>query len=363
MPSPITVGVVANPASGRDIRRLTSHASVFPTSEKANMVVRLLAGLGVLGVERVLTLRDRTGVAALLLRALDTHNTIGEQQRWPEVEFIDQPISDSVADTHAGVAAMVRAGVQLIAVLGGDGTHRAVAAHCGDVPLLTLSTGTNNAFPDLREATVAGLAGALVASGAVPAEVALTRNKRLVVRCVAGPNLGREEIALVDVCVSRQRFVGARAVSEPGDIETLFLTFAAPDGIGLSSIGGAWAPVERTASHGLHLSFAGHGEGGVPLVAPIAPGRVERVTMRTCERFEVGVWTPLHTEHGTLAFDGEREIELERDDRYEISLDWGGPLTVDVERTLRYSASRQLMREAAFETDTVRRITAASTTR
>jgi predicted polyphosphate/ATP-dependent NAD kinase len=350
VPSPITVGVIANPASGRDIRRLTSHASVFPTSEKANMVVRLLAGLGALGVERVLTLRDRTGVAALLLRALDTHAAIVEPQRWPEVEFIDQPITDSVADTHAGVAAMVREGVGLIAVLGGDGTHRAVAAHCGEVPLLTLSTGTNNAFPDLREATVAGLAGALVASGAVPAEVALTRNKRLVVRCVAGPNCGREEIALVDVCVSRQRFVGARAVSEPADIETLFLTFAAPDGIGLSSIGGAWAPVERTASHGLHLCFAFNGEAGVPLVAPIAPGRVEQVTMRTCERFEVGQWMPLHTGHGTLAFDGEREIELERDDRYEISLDWSGPLTVDVERTLRYSASHQLMREAVYNT-------------
>ncbi|MFP3607069.1 ATP-NAD kinase, partial [Paraburkholderia sp. SIMBA_053] len=50
---------------------------------------------------------------------------------------------------------------------------------------------------------------------------------------------------------------------------------------------------------------------------------------------------------GTLAFDGEREIEIERDDRYEISLDWSGPLTVDVSRTLRFSASRQLMREMA----------------
>jgi hypothetical protein len=85
----------------------------------------------------------------------------------------------------------------------------------------------------------------------------------------------------------------------------------------------------------------------VPIVAPIAPGRVERVFMRTCERFEVGVWMPLDTEHGTLAFDGEREIELERGDRYAIALDWDGPLTVDVERTLRYSASRQLVREVA----------------
>jgi len=67
--SPITVGVIANPASGRDIRRLTTHASVFPTSEKANMVVRLLAGLGMFGVDRVLTLRDKTGVAALVRRS------------------------------------------------------------------------------------------------------------------------------------------------------------------------------------------------------------------------------------------------------------------------------------------------------
>ncbi|MBN3814928.1 ATP-NAD kinase, partial [Paraburkholderia sp. Ac-20347] len=73
MTTPVTVGVIANPASGRDIRRLTTHASVFPTAEKANMVVRLLAGLGAFGVDRVITLRDKTGVAALVLRALETH--------------------------------------------------------------------------------------------------------------------------------------------------------------------------------------------------------------------------------------------------------------------------------------------------
>ncbi|CAH2799770.1 MAG: Acetoin catabolism protein X, possible NAD kinase [uncultured Paraburkholderia sp.] len=33
VPSPFTVGVIANPASGRDIRRLTTYASVFPTAE------------------------------------------------------------------------------------------------------------------------------------------------------------------------------------------------------------------------------------------------------------------------------------------------------------------------------------------
>jgi predicted polyphosphate/ATP-dependent NAD kinase len=348
VPTPVTVGVIVNPASGRDIRRLTTHASVFPTAEKANMVVRLLAGLGALGVTRVLTLRDRTGVAALLLRALETHAAVAAHQPWPEVEFVDLPITESVADTYAGVAHMVRKAVSLIAVLGGDGTHRAVAAYCGDTPLLALSTGTNNAFPELREATVAGLAGALVATGAVPEEVALTRNKRLVARCIEGPSRGREEIALVDICVARQPFIGARAISESSDIEAIFLAFAMPDGIGLSSIGGAWAPVGREAAHGLHMTFTPEGEaGGVPLVAPIAPGRVEQLTLRTCQRLEAGVALPLDAGHGTLAFDGEREIELARGDRYEVSLDWGGPFTVDIPRTLRYAASHQLLRAAA----------------
>ena len=35
------VGVVANPLSGRDIRRLVTQASVFPTAEKANMIQRI----------------------------------------------------------------------------------------------------------------------------------------------------------------------------------------------------------------------------------------------------------------------------------------------------------------------------------
>jgi predicted polyphosphate/ATP-dependent NAD kinase len=43
------VGIVANPASGRDIR-LVAKASVFPTAEKANMVQRMLTAFGALGV-------------------------------------------------------------------------------------------------------------------------------------------------------------------------------------------------------------------------------------------------------------------------------------------------------------------------
>ena len=54
----VTVGVIANPMSGRDIRRLVASASVFPNAEKASMVVRLTAAAGALGVGRVLVSTD-----------------------------------------------------------------------------------------------------------------------------------------------------------------------------------------------------------------------------------------------------------------------------------------------------------------
>ena len=36
------VGIIANPASGRDVRRLVAKASVFHSAEKSNMVQRAL---------------------------------------------------------------------------------------------------------------------------------------------------------------------------------------------------------------------------------------------------------------------------------------------------------------------------------
>ena len=41
----ITVGIIANPASGQDIRRLITHASTFGNDEKIRIVRRALIGL------------------------------------------------------------------------------------------------------------------------------------------------------------------------------------------------------------------------------------------------------------------------------------------------------------------------------
>jgi predicted polyphosphate/ATP-dependent NAD kinase len=58
------VGIIANPASGKDIRRLVAHGSTFDNNEKINIVRRALLGLEAAGVERVAYLPDTYAIVA-----------------------------------------------------------------------------------------------------------------------------------------------------------------------------------------------------------------------------------------------------------------------------------------------------------
>src|SRR5260221_3006163 len=121
----------------------------------------------------------------------------GQNGRWPEVEFLDgQPIRQTAQDTVDAVRRMVAVGARVIVCLGGDGTARVTASAAGEVPMLALSTGTNNTFPAVREATIAGLAAGLVATCMVPAEGVVRRAKVLV-----GPVGDGGETARLDVAV------------------------------------------------------------------------------------------------------------------------------------------------------------------
>src|SRR5258708_11396090 len=77
---------------------------------------------------------------------------------------------------------MVAVGASVIVCLGGDGTARVTASAAGEVPMLALSTGTNNTFPAVREATIAGLAAGLVATRIVPAQGVVKSAKLLQAR-------------------------------------------------------------------------------------------------------------------------------------------------------------------------------------
>jgi len=332
------VGVVANPLSGRDIRRLVTHASVFPAAEKANMIQRMLTAFGAVGVHRVLLGTDLGGISAAVLRAVTRRRAAGPGARWPEVEFLDgQPIRQTAQDTVDALRRMVTAGARVIICLGGDGTARVTASAVGDVPMLALSTGTNNVFPVVREATIAGLAAGLFATGAVADDQATTRAKLLEVRVG-----DRAETALVDIAVCTDRHVAARAIWDPATVTQLFCAFAEPDAIGLSSILGQLAPVTREEPHGVTARLAP----GAPrqVLAPIAPGLVTAVGVGEIEPLRPGRAYPVDARAGVIAVDGERELTFEPGERPAVRLRADGPRCVDVPAVLAASARLGLLR-------------------
>jgi predicted polyphosphate/ATP-dependent NAD kinase len=320
------------------------------------MIQRMLTAFGAVGVHRVLLSTDLGGISASVYRAIGRRSGQhgSQQSRWPEVEFLDgQPIRQSAQDTVNFVRRMVTAGARVIVCLGGDGTARVAASAAGDVPMLALSTCTNNVFPAVREATVAGLAAGLVASGAVPADDVTSRAKLLEVR--AGE---RAEIALVDVAVSTERHVGARAVWDPATVSQLFCAFAEPDAIGLSSILGQLSPVARHEPYGVTARMTPGAARQV--LAPIGPGLVVPVGVSEVERMAPGSVYPVDAQAGVIAVDGERELTFEPGEHPTVRLRTDGPRCVDVPAALAMSArlgllrrTRPVIQEEAIQEDAI----------
>jgi predicted polyphosphate/ATP-dependent NAD kinase len=328
-PANVEVGLIANPASGHDLRRLVSGASVSTNTEKVNIVRRLLAGLGASGVDRLLVMPDASGLTLGIERAVEQHR-VDRDGVWPVVETVAIEVRQTIDDTRAAVASMLAAGVRAIVVLGGDGTARAVATVIDDTPLLALSTGTNNAFGIATDATVAGLATGLVASGRCPVADGCRRAKRLDVRVA-----DRADLALVDVAVVATPGVGARAVWHPSAVRELAVTIAEPGAIGLSAIAAAVAPCGRDEPAGRHLLL---GSDGRTVLVPIAPGLVRSIGIRRTRAVEVGEPIELRSRTGVLALDGEREIVL-AGEMPVLTVRTDGPLVVDVPVVLALAAA------------------------
>ena len=341
IPNGASIGIIANPAAGRDIRRLVAQASVFPIAEKRNMITRIFSALGAVGVGTCYLIPDESGIAARVKRAIELGPPEG--QVWPEVVFLDMPIEESPADTLEATARMVELGVGGIMVLGGDGTNRLVAQACDGVPLTSLSTGTNNVFPMMREATIAGLAAGLVATGALARDEVSRRNKVLRVTVNDAPR----DIALVDVCVSGAAWTGAKALWRADALDQLFVTFAEADAIGLSSIAGLVRPVSRDAPTGVALDLSAVPEAARTVSAPLAPGLMADIGIERVFDLEAGVAHSIRLPRGMVALDGEREIAFGPEDRVAVVLEPDGPITVEIPRAMELAARSGLLEQAA----------------
>src|SRR5438105_15848782 len=118
----VTVGVVANPVSAHDIRRVTANAGSLQIADRANIVLRVLVGLAAAGVSAVQVMPDRKVITSLLQRNLARERNLSRVL--PEVRMLDLPVTTTVDDTLRATAAMVDAGVATIVVLGRNGTPR-----------------------------------------------------------------------------------------------------------------------------------------------------------------------------------------------------------------------------------------------
>jgi predicted polyphosphate/ATP-dependent NAD kinase len=326
MSSPL-VGIIANPASGRDIRRLVAHGTVFDNNEKTAIVRRVLLGLEAVGIRRVAYMLEHDfGILPRALSELHGHSL------QLEASPLEMPVLGTSVDSTRAAQLLAALGAGCIITLGGDGTNRAVARGCSTVPLVPISTGTNNVFPTFMEGTIAGMAAGLVASG--------MRNERTVRRV---PYLEVQvdgvvvESALVDVVVSSMPFVGARALWDMSVVREVVLACVAPATIGLSALGGAllnadYEPGERT---GMHIVL---GADGPQVLVPLAPGLVKWVGISKYKPLAKDDIVRFQPGAGTLALDGEREIELSTTSVVEVRLCADGPYVVDVSAALEAAA-------------------------
>ncbi|HSB26026.1 MAG TPA: NAD(+)/NADH kinase [Burkholderiaceae bacterium] len=355
-----TLGVIANPVSARDIRRVVANAGNLQITDRVNIVLRVLSSAAACGVSRALVMPDRGGIRALLERHFKRHahhhHDEAHATRYPQVEFLDMVPTSTVDDTFAATRLLLCAGVSAIVVLGGDGTHRAVArelvAAGSRVPIVGLSTGTNNAFPEMREPTIAGIAAGLFACGRLAAREALAPNKLVQVH-IADPvrDEDRRDIAIVDAVVTHDRSVGARALWKTSSLDAMYLAFAEPQAIGLSAIGGLLQPVGRREPGGLAVQLAADGApAALTLAAPIAPGMVRPVRIAHWQRMAAGTPLPVAATAGTVALDGERELAFEPGQSVQMTLHEDAFFSVDVARCMRVAADRGLLRDVAVVT-------------
>ncbi len=322
-----TIGIIANPASGKDVRRLVARASVFDNQEKRAIVRRSLLGVAAVGESSIAYMDDPHGIVHMALE--DTGGNLDSQA-------VNATRTGSVMDTVSAARALQEIPCQVVITLGGDGTNRAVTQGWQDVPLIPISTGTNNVFPIFVEATIAGAAAGLIASGKVPfADVA--QQQKLIRVSIEDE---KDDIALIDAVLTSERFVGSRALLSPELLQMALLTRADPAAVGMTAIGGLLSPLSGSAESGMLVEM---GESGSELNAPIAPGFYQsvRVNNQRSVSFaeEIIVEGP-----GVLAFDGERERSLKPGQKAYLSIDRSGPWVVDVEKTMHLAAEKGCFR-------------------
>lgn len=322
------IGLIVNPSAGRDIRRLTGGATVVDNYAKRRVAECVLEGLeAVPEPPKAILLPDSAGIAASAAEEVPDAST----------ELLDLTVEGTAADTRRA-AERFREAVDAIVVLGGDGTSRDTALECGDVPLLPVSTGTNNVVPTAVDGTVAGAAAALVATDAVDAETVTTRHGMVEARTTSGESV----TGLASVELSNKTFIGTRATLDSADLAGGIVSRANPADIGLSSVAGAFGPLAPDEPDAVALRLVDAGTAPRTARGIVAPGMVAELGVEERRRLAPGDTMTTDVAEGVLGADGERELEVV-DETVEFRSVDRGPQLVSFEAVFEQAARTGLL--------------------
>jgi len=282
----VIVGLIANPASSKDIRRLTGLARVVDVEEKANLVARFLVGLAAAPNVEVLAVDDQAGLVRRAVRLAG--------DRGASVGYLDLEVEGSEADTRLGAAMLKASGARALVTIGGDGTVRAAAEGWPEAPLVPVAAGTNNAFALTEEPTVIGLATALAVAGDGGAFAPTT--------AIAVQTTKGEAVAVIDAVVVRDHWVGAGAIVSPDRLVEAFVTSSRRTAVGVASISAALGPL--AGGHARRISFGG----SAVVRAVFGPGVVLDIPVADFDDLPGGSEARLMESAGLVALDGERRL-------------------------------------------------------
>lgn len=317
------IGIIANPASGKDIRRLVSHATTIDNNEKVNIVERIVLAAEAFGVKNIFIMLDTFQIG---YKVLDNLNTLGELST--NLKTINMKITGSIKDTINAAKLMEEYEVDCLVVLGGDGTSRAAAKSINKTPIISISTGTNNVYPEMLEGTVVGMAAAFVASEKFGLNNIYHRDKRIEIF----KDGTLVDIALVDAVISKNLFVGAKAIWDVEDMEKVIVTRAHPGTIGFSSLVGCRKIIEIEDDFGAVIDLT---ENKYKIIAPIAAGTIEKVHMGDIKIIKLNEeYKFTSKEKGVIALDGEREISFKKGETFIFKITRKGPIRVNIKSAL-----------------------------
>ena len=323
------IGLIVNPKSGKDVRRIISHASTMTNYEKVNIVKRILLGIIAIGARWVVYMPDSKNLVGNAFRLIDKKDHLN-------VNPLNIPIVGNEEDTIRATKEMVKIGVGVIITLGGDGTNRLIAKTTSNVVLLPISTGTNNIFPNFIEGTKAGMAAGIFVKNFN--NEADKKNICLKAKMIHVEFNGCIENALIDFAISSSVHLGSRAIWDPKNLCHLFVTQADTGAIGLTGILGSIMPVSKIDPFGAYAKM-----GNKKFVkAILASGKINKVGIDFIERINLGIEKKIYLKKGSLWADGEK-ITIIDDQEIIISVNKHGPKILDLKSLFKMSVNKDFL--------------------